>query len=139
MKKENQPLVSFVGRLFIALIFLGSGLSKLTGFDGTVLYIASKGLPYPVLGAILAAAVEIICALSIILGWRVRASAFLLAGYSVITALIFHNFWAAQGVEIIAQKVQFLKNISMTGGLLTLFVWGAGAWSFDEKNAKDKK
>jgi putative oxidoreductase len=134
METKLQSPIALAGRILLAIIFLGSGAAKISGFEGTVGYIASKGLPYPELGAMLAAAVEVGGALAIVFGWKTRFAAFLLAGYCVVTAVVFHSFWSVEAADVIAQKVQFLKNLSMTGGLLTLLAWGAGGWSIDAKN-----
>ena len=69
--------------------------------------------------------------LAIIIGWQTRIAAFLLAGYSLLTALIFHANFADQ-----VEMVMFLKNVSIAGGLLLLVANGAGAWSLDSRRCR---
>jgi putative oxidoreductase len=128
-----QTPLALAGRILLASIFLLSGIGKVTGFQGTVAYIASKGLPLAELGAMIAAAVEIGGAIAVIVGWRTQWAALMLAVYTLVTAVIFHNFWAVPAAQLAAQQVQFLKNISMAGGLLTLMAWGAGSLSLDAR------
>ena len=65
-----QPLLSFAGRVFLAIIFIVSGLNKVTGFDNTAAYILAKGLPFPELGAAVAIVVELVGAAALIVGGR---------------------------------------------------------------------
>ncbi len=70
-------------------------------------------------------------AIAIILGWQTRVTAFLLAGYSVLTALIFHANFADQ-----IEMIMFLKNVSIAGGFLLLVANGAGPLSLDRRLAR---
>ena len=110
-----------LGRILIAFIFVFSGFGKVTGFDGTVGYIASKGLPLPQLAAIAAIIVELGGGILLIAGWKAR------------WALLFHNFWAAPADQAQNQMIHFMKNISMMGGLLYVVVHGSGPISVDHK------
>jgi putative oxidoreductase len=120
-----------VGRLMIAAIFVGSGFRKITGFDGTVGYIASKGLPLPQLAAIAAIIVELGGGILLILGWKTRWAAAAMCIFTVVAALIFHNFWAVPAEQAQNQMIHFMKNICMAGGLLYVVVFGSGALAVD--------
>jgi len=76
-------------------------------------------------------ATEVLGAAAIILGWKTRIVAFLLAGFTLLSAVIFHNNFADQ-----IQMIMFLKNLSIAGGLLLLVVNGAGSISLDRRVAK---
>jgi len=128
-----QAPLSLAGRILLAFLFLASGISKIKGFDTTVSYISSKGLPMPETGAVLACALEIMGALALLLGWKSQWFALLLAVFTLLAGILFHNFWAAAPNELQAQQVQFLKNICIAGGLLTLAAWGPGPWSLDAR------
>jgi putative oxidoreductase len=128
-----QTPLSLVGRLLLALLFLPAGISKIGGFAGTVGYIASKGLPLPQLGAGLAIAIEIGASIALILGWQTRWAALILAGFTLVATVVFHNFWALPADQVMVQQLMFYKNIAVIGGLLTLAAWGAGALSVDAK------
>lgn len=118
-----------LGRILIALIFVLSGLGKVTGFEGTVGYIASKGLPLPQLLAIGAIFAELGGGLMLVLGWRARWAAAALFVFTALAAALFHNFWAVPAGEAQNQMIHFMKNVSMMGGLLYVLVHGSGPLS----------
>ena len=126
-----QQFGPLVGRILIALIFVMSGAGKIPGFEGTVGYIASKGLPYPALAAIAAIVVELGGGIALILGWKARWAAAAMLLFTVSAAVIFHNFWGVPADQAQNQMIHFMKNISMAGGLLMVIVNGSGAFSLD--------
>jgi uncharacterized membrane protein YphA (DoxX/SURF4 family) len=81
--KTSQDWLALAGRVLIAYLFIPAGIGKLMGFGGTVGYIASKGLPLPELGALIAIVVEVAVALALLLGWRTRAAALVLALFTL--------------------------------------------------------
>ncbi|MCU6435705.1 DoxX family protein [Undibacterium sp. Jales W-56] len=125
-----------VGRLLISLIFVASGAGKIAGFEGTVGYIASKGLPLPQLAAIAAIVVELGGGIAVILGWKARWAAAAMLVFTASAAVIFHNFWGVPADQAQNQMIHFMKNISMMGGLLLVIVNGSGALSLDGTGKK---
>ena len=124
-----QNLAVVLGRVLIAAIFLIAGLGKITGYAATQGYMASMGVPGALLPLVIA--LEVGGALAIIVGWRTRLVAFLLAGFSVVSALIFHSTLGDQ-----TQFILFMKNLAMAGGFLFLVAHGAGDWSLDARRRK---
>ena len=122
-----------LGRVLIAAIFVLSGISKISGFEATVGYIASKGLPFASLGAIAAIIVELGGGMMLIVGWKARWAAAAMLIFTVVAAFIFHNFWAAAADQAQNQMIHFMKNISMAGGLLFVIIHGSGAVSIDKQ------
>ena len=118
-----------IGRNFLAVLFLLSGVGKIGAYAATAAYMSSVGVPGVLLPVVIAT--EVLGALAIILGWHTRIAAFLLAGYSLLAALIFHANFADQ-----IQMIMFLKNVSIAGGLLLLVGNGAGALSLDRRRSK---
>ena len=119
------------GRILIALIFVLSGFGKITGFEGTVGYIASSGLPLPQLAAIGAIIVELGGGILLVVGWKARWAAAAMFIFTALAALIFHNFWAVAADQAQNQMIHFMKNISILGGLLYVIVHGSGPLSVD--------
>ena len=119
------------GRILIALIFVLSGFGKITGFEGTVGYIVSKGLPLPQLAAVGAVIVELGGSIMLVLGWKARWAAAAMFVFTALAALIFHNFWAVPADQAQNQMIHFMKNISILGGLLYVIVHGSGPLSVD--------
>ena len=126
-----QRFGPLVGRILIALIFVKAGFGKITGFEGTVGYIASKGLPLPQIGAIIAIIVELGGGILLVVGWKARWAAAAMFVFTAAAALIFHNFWAVPAGEAQNQMIHFMKNVSMLGGLLYVVVHGSGPLSAD--------
>jgi putative oxidoreductase len=133
MNTQGIPLV--IARILLALMFVLAGFGKLTGLDGTAGYIASKGLPAPMLLAAAAGVVELGAGLLLIIGWQARWAALALAAFTLVATVIFHNFWAAPEAQQMTQQLMFMKNISVIGGLLFVFAFGAGAVSLDARRS----
>jgi putative oxidoreductase len=125
--------LTLVGRILLALMFVLAGFSKITGFDGTVGYIASKGLPMPALLATGTIALELLAGLCLIIGWQTRWAALALALFTLAASVIFHNFWAVPADQQFVQQLMFMKNMSVAGGMLVLAAWGAGSLSLDAR------
>ena len=121
-------ITELVGRVLLASLFLLSGLGKLKAYAGTAAYMASAGVPAALLPLVIA--LEILGPIAIMIGWQTRAAAFLLAGFSLLSALLFHSNLADQ-----MQMILFLKNVSIAGGLLLLVANGAGPLSLDQRKA----
>lgn len=133
----NQILETYmpvVGRVLLGLVFLLSAFGKITDFSGTAGYMASAGMTVgtPVL---LAGAIVFLLAgsVSLFLGFKVRIGALLLIAFLIPATLIFHNFWALEGDAAQMQMIQFLKNLSILGGLLFVLGRGAGPISLDSR------
>jgi putative oxidoreductase len=127
VQRSNRYL-PFLGRALIALPFIFSGIGKLTTYHATVGYISSVGLPLPQLGWLIAVIVELGFATALVLGYRVRPVAIVLALYCLATAIFFHRNLADQ-----EQMINFFKNIMILGGLLQILYFGAGPLSLDAR------
>ena len=127
------PALILVGRILLAMMFLLAGISKITGFEGTVGYIASKGLPLPALLAIGTIALEVLGALALIIGWQTRWAALALAFFTLAASVLFHSFWAVAADQQFVQQLMFMKNMSVAGGMLVLAAFGAGSLSLDAR------
>lgn len=124
-----QKSTELTGRVFLSVLFLLSGLGKIGGYAGTAAYMASLGVSSALLPLVIAT--EVLGAIAIILGWQTRIVAFLLAGYALLTALLFHNNFGDQ-----VQMIMFLKNVSIAGAFLLLVANGAGPLSLDRRFTK---
>jgi putative oxidoreductase len=139
VNSQYKPL-ALVARILLAAIFISAGFSKVMGFDGVTAYIASKGLPVPMILAGLTIVLEILGGLAIVIGYKARIAGLLLGLFTLLAALIFHNFWAFPPEQVYLQNIMFMKNLSMAGGLFLLTVFGAGGYSIDALcEAKKKK
>lgn len=125
---DANSAIAVAGRTLIATIFFISGVGKLLAPGATMAYIGSLGLPAPALGLIGALVLELAGAALLVVGYKTRLIALLLAGYAIVTALIFHHALADQN-----QMFHFLKNLAMAGGLLQVVAFGPGAFSLDNR------
>ncbi len=123
--------VAFLGRLLMSVIFLYGGLGKLRTWNQTAAYMAAKRMPLVPFFLIGAIVLEAGGGISVFLGWETRIGALALILFLIPAALIFHNFWACEGMERQIQMAMFLKNVSIMGGLLLLVYFGPGPLSID--------
>lgn len=117
-----------VGRIVIAAIFIVSGLGKIAAPEATQGYIASVGLPFPLLGYLIALLAEVGGGVLLLVGYRTRLIAALLAVFTVATAVFFHHNFADQNTVL-----HFLKNLMIASGLLQISALGATSLSFDTR------
>lgn len=125
-----------IARIFLVLIFVVAGAGKLAGFQGTVAMMASMGLPSPSLLLSGALVLEIAGAILVLLGWKTRLGVILLIVFLIPVTLIFHDFWATPPEDQREQVNQFLKNLSLIGGLVLLYISGPGPVSLDHRRAR---
>jgi putative oxidoreductase len=128
----SRPLVLLVGRVLIAAIFLNAGVRKLLGFAGTVGYFTKLGFPAPELFAVLAIVIEVGGSILLIIGWKTRWVAWLLALFVLIAALAAHRFWQFDAAQYANQMNHFMKNLAIIGGLLFVASFGPGSASVDK-------
>jgi putative oxidoreductase len=128
---SETRFVPAIGRFLIAVIFLISGFGKIADPAGTQAYIAAVGLPLPLIGLLLAIVVEVGGGLLLVAGYQTRLVALVLAGFTLATALAFHNNFGD-----LNQMIHFLKNIAIIGGLLQVVAFGPGAFSLDERRGE---
>ena len=128
-----QNPTAVVGRILLGLFFVMSGFEKITGFQGTVGYISSAGLPLASVVAVLTILVELGGGLMIIFGFYARWAAYALAGFSLAAAVLFHGYWAVPEAEKFGQYLNFWKNVTIAGGMLMLAAFGPGTISLDAR------
>ena len=119
---------NLAGRILISVIFLMAGLNKITGYEGIQGYMDAMGVPGSLLPLVIIT--EVVGAIAIILGFQTRIVAFLLAGFSLLSAMLFHFNFADQ-----MESILFMKNVAIAGGFLFLVANGAGAMSLDQRLA----
>jgi putative oxidoreductase len=125
MTKQTDT-IALIGRIFIAVLFLLSGLGKLAAPAATQAYISAMGLPAPVLAYYGSMAVELIGSVLLIVGFRIRAVAVAMAVFTLLTAVFFHRNFADQN-----QMIHFFENIAITGGLIQVAAFGGGRFVLD--------
>ena len=130
-----QNASALIGRVLIAALFIPAGISKIGGFEGTVGYIASVGLPLATAGAIVAIVIEVAAGAALLVGYRTKQAALVLALFTLVATVLFHNFWAMSEDQAFMQQLMFMKNIAVVGGLLVVAALGGGAWAIQRNQA----
>ncbi|QCP49999.1 DoxX family protein [Trinickia violacea] len=131
--EQRKDAILLVARVLLMVLFVIFGWNKLTGFSGTVAYMATTGAPAPELSAIIAVVMELVVGLALMVGFYARPLALVLAVYTLGTALIAHHFWSMTGMVGYDNMIHFYKNVSIIGGLLFLAAAGPGKYSLDRK------
>ena len=128
-----HDLAALIGRALLAVVFVPAGYSKIGGFAGTAGYMASKGMPAVEVLLALTIVVELGGGLMLLFGWKARWAALALAGFTLLAALLFHNYWALPAADQMMQRLMFTKNLGIAGGLLLIFALGPGRLSIDRR------
>lgn len=133
----QRPIATAVAplltRLLIAPLFLVSALRSLGAVSGTAGYLGRLGLPMPEVMAWVVIAVEALGAVMLIVGWKTRLAAWMLAAFVVVATLLAHRFWAVDPAQYVNQLNHFLKNLAVLGGLLLVAAHGPGRLAFDRR------
>ena len=130
---STHPLILLFGRVLIGAIFLNAGLRKLLAFGATAGYFAKLGFPPPALFTAPATAIEVGGSILLIIGWRTRWVAWLLALFVLIAAFAAHRFWQFDAAQYGNQMNHFMKNLAIIGGLLFVASFGPGSASLDKR------
>jgi putative oxidoreductase len=123
--------VILAARLLLAALFLIFGWRKLLDYPGTVSRMVQDGAPLPALASVVAIFMELPVAFAVAVGAFTHPSAMLLALYTLTASFIAHRYWSVVGANKVDSMESFYKNLSITGGLLLLFITGPGKYSID--------
>jgi putative oxidoreductase len=122
-----DAFLNIASRILMSQIFIISGIGKVTGYAGTQAYMAKMGVPGVLLPLVILT--ELGGGLLLLFGFQAKWVALALAGFTVLSALIFHMNFSDQ-----MQMINFMKNLAMAGGLLMVVRYGAGAPSVDHRS-----
>lgn len=120
------PVISLAARLLMAFIFIMAGIGEIGGYADTQSYMEAMGVPGMLLPLVILT--ELGGGLLIAIGWQTRWAAWALAGFTLLSRIIFHHHFADQ-----MQMINFMKNLAMTGGFMLLAVHGPGSLSLDRR------
>lgn len=129
--ESRNDVAALVGRILLAVMFVLGGFGKIGGYDGTAAYMASGGLPMIGVLLPLTILVELGGGLALVIGWKARWVALVLAAFTLLASLLFHNFWTMTGAAMMTNQLLFMKNIAVIGGMLMVFAFGPGRFSVD--------
>jgi len=124
---DLQDTAALVGRNLLGIVFVVSGLEKIGAFADTTVYMAGAGLPAVQLLLVLAIIVEVGGGSAICFGWRCRMAALVVLLFTVIVTIVFHRYWDVPADQAMVQRLMFMKNVSIMGGLVLLYSFGPGS------------
>ena len=128
------PYAAPLGRLLLSFMFIMSGIQKVTGYAGTQGYMEMMGVPGALLPVVIF--VEIVGGIALLIGWQARWAALALAGFAVISGLLFHlvpSFGMEDAMAAQGEMISFMKNMTIAGGMLLIVAFGPGAWSVSKR------
>ncbi|HRB29659.1 MAG: DoxX family protein [Nitrosomonas sp.] len=125
-----EKITQVIARMMLGHLFLIAGWQKIGGYEGTQGYMESVGVPGMLLPLVIL--LELGAGLAIIIGWQTKLAAASLALFTIASAVLFHHNFSDQ-----MQTIMFMKNIAISGGLMLLAVYGAGACSLDNRSSKN--
>jgi putative oxidoreductase len=120
-----------VGRILLSLVFLNAGYRKLMAVAASAGYFGKLGFPMPEVLVWVAIAIELGGAILLIVGWKTRWAAWLLALFTLVATFAAHRFWEVDAAQYANQMNHFMKNIAIIGGFIILTATGPGALSVD--------
>jgi putative oxidoreductase len=127
--------VVLLGRLLFVLIFLLAGANHFS--KATIAFAASQGVPFAAFAVPLSGVLAIAGGLSVLLGYRAKVGAWLIALFLVPVTLMMHKFWTVHDPMMAQlQTVMFMKNMAILGGALLISQFGSGPWSLDSRRSR---
>ncbi len=123
---SSASAVVLAGRVLLSILFIIAGFSKLTAIGGTAGFFGSIGLPMPTVTAIVVGLVELLGGLAVLVGFKTRIAAIVLALFVLAATAVAHLDFSQAGNALMTQK-----NLAIAGGFLLLAVLGAGPLSID--------
>ncbi|WP_437227939.1 DoxX family protein [Planctomicrobium sp. SH661] len=134
-----QGATSVLARVMLATIFFLSAVgNKIPNFKNIAAYMTSEGVPAAQVMLAGAIVFLLVGSLSLVFGFRARIGASLLLIFLVLATYYFHDFWTMTGQAREEQMIQFMKNLSMMGGMLFVIANGSGKWSLDSVTPRSK-
>lgn len=124
--------LSLIGRVLIALVFL---LTVILGSPNAG-YVGSLGFSSPAFWSVVARIAEWLIVISLAFGIWTRSGVILGIVYVIIATAVAHRFWQSPDAQWVAQYTNFSKNLAILGGLILIYISGAGAFSLDAYRAR---
>ena len=125
----THDVALLVGRILIAAFMLIGGLHKYQGLTENIAWYGRLGIPWPHYTAPFAAGFEMLTGVLLIVGWKTRAVALLVAAFALLDAVVVHG-----GLVNGNQQHVFLLDMAAIGGCLALYAAGGGRFSIDGRD-----
>ena len=121
MITATQTYTGVAGRILLGVYFLIPGITKVTNFQDTADYMQDHGMIFVPFFLVLTIIVQLAGAAMLMTGYRVAATAFILAGLTLVISLAMHDFWNVEaGIQQAHETQNFVKNLAIMAGLMAL-------------------
>ena len=117
-------IIEFIGRLLLSALFLIEGFGKISNQENVIMYMEDYGVPEILF--VPATVLEILFPLLLIVGYKTKWAAAVMALFTFTVAIIFHTDFS-EGMQMIF----FLKDLAIAGGFMIVLVYGPGKISLD--------
>ncbi|PKG97483.1 DoxX family protein [Paraglaciecola sp. MB-3u-78] len=133
---ENICLL--LGRLLMGTYFILPGLQKITNYQTMTDYMLAHSVPATAFLLPVTIVIQILLGLAIIIGFKGKLAAFILAGLTLVISIYMHDFWSmAESLERTHETQNFFKNMGIMAGLLMVSSIGTGWLSLDNRKANN--
>jgi putative oxidoreductase len=124
------------GRFLMGGYFILPAISKISDFSGTSAYMEQHNVPMVSVLLVVTIIIQLVAGAAIIVGFKGKQSAFILAGLTLVISLFMHNFWVMEEGIVRSHELQnFFKNMGVMAGLLMITGLGTGKFSLDQRKS----
>ena len=134
--QTGQAWLELIARIFLAGVFIVFGVLQSTRYGFYIGYMTKFSVPMPEILLFLTIIIELGCGAMLIVGWKTRWAGAILALFTLIVTFFFHRYWEFDAAQAPIQMANFYKNFAIMGGLLYVYVYGAGSLSLDAKGTR---
>ena len=129
-----QTMCVLVGRFLLGMYFIIPGIQKITDFENMSAYMQAHDVPLIGVLLPLTILIQLAAGTALIVGFKGKLAAFILAGLTLVISIYMHDFWGMEeGVARMHEMQNFVKNMAIMGGLLVVAGLGTGKFSIDNR------
>ncbi len=125
MHNYGDIFAPLIGRILVGGFFIWNGIETALNFPAAVGSIITTGAPMPVALAVASIAIEVLCGIALVVGFKTSPAALLLALYVIVVAFFYTGFSSGSAQTL------FLQDMAIVGGLLYISAYGSGSWASD--------
>ncbi len=129
-----QTILVLIGRFLLGMYFIVPAIQKITDFEMMTAYMQAHDVPFISILLPLTIVIQLSAGVALIVGYKGKFAAFILAGLTLVISIYMHNFWVMEeGVTRMHEMQNFIKNMAIMAGLLMVAAQGTGKFSFDNR------
>jgi len=139
-QQNFERLSVTAGRALLGIYFILPGITKITDFEGNSQYMADHGMVMIPFFLLLTIVIQVGGGAALVVGYKTKFVAFILAGLTLLISIVMHDFWAMEpSLQASHETQNFVKNLAIMAGLLVAAGLGGGAWGLDNRKALESQ